>query len=94
MNKYLPEYLNSIDDGIKTLCEKIDLVLEAIYGSEADRAIEEEQAAAALTADNNEQTPEDNADDTETPTPKKRGRKPKKWTHSRKGSPAEVLSDY
>lgn len=78
MNKYLPEYLNSIDDGIKTLCEKIDLVLEAIYGSEADRAIEEEQAAAALTADNNEQTPEDNADDTETPTPKKRGRKPKK----------------
>ena len=88
-NKFLPEYLQEysegfkdvctkMDDaaeGFKAVCKKLDMILDAIYGEEADKEIAKEQAEA--DADKEVEIVIENADDKPTTTAKKRGRKPK-----------------
>ena len=62
MNKFLPEYLEDFNNGLKQVCEKLDLILEAIYGEE----------------DNEDTTQDNNANNKPTAEKKKRGRQPKK----------------
>ena len=64
--KLIPEYLEEYSEGLKEVCKKLDLILDAIYGKEADEQIKIEEAEKA------------NADNKPTPEAKKRGRKPKK----------------
>lgn len=72
-NKYIPEYLEEINknfeescEGLKEVCKKLDLILEAIYGEEETES----------SVDNEIKDTEPNADNQ--PAPKKRGPKPKK----------------
>ena len=91
MNKYLPEYLEAYDQGIKEVCKKLDLILAAIYDEpeetpETDdnnienKTEETDITETAVSAENNsEDKPvEENADNNQTPEKKKRGRPAKK----------------
>lgn len=49
MNKYIPDYLDELNEGLKEVCKKLDLILDAIYGEE--EAAEPEEVR---DSDNNE----------------------------------------
>ena len=67
--KFIPDYLEEYSDGLQEVCKKLDLILDAIYGKEADKQIKKEKWALFRG--------KANADDSETAIPKTRGRKPK-----------------